>query len=145
MQFSRRLGEQFILSTRLLAQYSSDPLLSIEKFSLGGLGSVRGYRQNQVVRDNAYLASIEGRYRLKTETFLELIAFADWGSGENHNDAISQGKNSLSSIGLGVSFRGLKGLSADLYIAHGFKDISVTDRNLQDDGIHFQLRYEHVF
>lgn len=145
MQFSRRLGEQFILSTRLLAQYSSDPLLSIEKFSLGGLGSVRGYRQNKVVRDNAYLASIEGRYRLKTETFLELIAFADWGSGENHNDAISQGKNSLSSIGLGVSFRGLKGLSADLYIAHGFKDISVTDRNLQDDGIHFQLRYEHVF
>jgi hemolysin activation/secretion protein len=145
LQFSRRLGEQFILSTRLLAQYSSDPLLSIEKFSLGGLGSVRGYRQNQVVRDNAYLASIEGRYRLKTETFLELIAFADWGSGENHNDAISQGKNSLSSIGLGVSFRGLKGLSADLYIAHGFKDISVTDRNLQDDGIHFQLRYEHVF
>jgi hemolysin activation/secretion protein len=145
LQFSRRLGEQFILSTRLLAQYSSDPLLSIEKFSLGGLGSVRGYRQNKVVRDNAYLASIEGRYRLKTETFLELIAFADWGSGENHNDAISQGKNSLSSIGLGVSFRGLKGLSADLYIAHGFKDISVTDRNLQDDGIHFQLRYEHVF
>lgn len=145
MQFSRRLGEQFILSTRLLAQYSSDPLLSIEKFSLGGLGSVRGYRQNQVVRDNAYLASIEGRYRLKTETFLELIAFADWGSGENHNDAISQGKNSLSSVGLGISFRGLEGLSADLYIAHGFKDISVTDRNLQDDGIHFQLRYEHVF
>ena len=145
LQYSRRLGERFILSTRLLTQYSSDPLLSIEKFSLGGLGSVRGYRQNQVVRDNAYLASIEGRYRLKTEAFIELLAFADWGSGENHNDAVSQGKDSISSAGIGISFRGLRGLSADLYLAHGFKHISVTDRNLQDDGIHFQLRYEHVF
>ncbi|MFT7688079.1 MAG: hemolysin activation/secretion protein [Candidatus Azotimanducaceae bacterium] len=145
LQYSKSLGERFVLSTRLLAQYASNPLLSIEKFSLGGLGSVRGYRQNQIVRDNTYLASIEGRYRLKTDVFIELLVFADWGSGENHDDAISQGKDSISSVGVGVSFRGIKGLSADLYLAHGFKDISVRDRNLQDDGIHFQLRYEHVF
>lgn len=145
VQYSRQFGERFILSTRLLAQYASDSLLSIEKFSLGGIGSVRGYRQNQIVRDNAYLASIEGRYRLDTEYFLELVIFADWGSGENHDDAISQGKDSIYSVGVGISYKGFKGLSADIYIAHGFQDFKVTDRDLQDDGIHFQLRYEYVF
>ena len=78
-------------------------------------------------------------------SFIELILFADWGSGENHKDAISQGDDSIASAGIGISYRGMKGLSIDLYIAHGFQDIAVSNRDLQDDGVHFQVRYEYVF
>ncbi|SLM30670.1 putative Surface antigen (D15) [Desulfamplus magnetovallimortis] len=50
---------QFIFKTDL--QFSRDPLLPMEKFSVGGRNSVRGYRENQLVRDNAIVSSIELR------------------------------------------------------------------------------------
>ena len=50
------------LVLRADGQDASEPLLSLEKFSLGGTGSVRGYRRSRVVRDNGWSASIE--YRL---------------------------------------------------------------------------------
>ncbi len=56
IQYSQLLAERLHITARALAQYAADPLLSIEKYALGGIKTVRGYRQNQVVRDNAYLA-----------------------------------------------------------------------------------------
>jgi hemolysin activation/secretion protein len=32
---------------------------SIEQFSLGGIDTVRGYRQNQIVADNGVFGSVE--------------------------------------------------------------------------------------
>ena len=39
-------------------QLASDPLLSIEKFAIGGARTVRVYRENQLVRDNGVVASV---------------------------------------------------------------------------------------
>ena len=145
LQYSRQITDRFHITARVLSQYASDPLLSIEKFSLGGLNSVRGYRQNQIVRDKANLVSIEGRYRLKTNHHIEVIGFFDWGRGENHGDALIQGKKDISSVGLGINYISAWGLSLELYLAHAFKDVPVDKRDLQDDGVHFQVRYEYVF
>ena len=40
-------------------QISADPLLSIEQFAVGGIDTVRGYRENQIVRDTGFAASVE--------------------------------------------------------------------------------------
>jgi len=133
------------MTAKLLAQYSPTTLLSVEKFALGGLDSVRGYRQNQVVRDNAVLGTIEGRYQLESVAGLELVVFTDYGAGENANDALSQGRDSLSSIGTGISYQSLSGLSAELFFAHGFQDVEVSHYDLQDEGIHFRLSYNYAF
>ena len=145
IQYSRLLAERFHVTTRALVQYASDPLLSIEKYALGGMTTVRGYRQNQVVRDNAYLASVEAHYRPDWPVWIDLIAFLDWGSGENHHDAVTGGKTDLASIGVGAVLKGWHGFSAELYVAHGFDEFSATEYDLQDDGIHFRLGYHHDF
>ena len=42
-------------------QYSDAPLLSLEQVSIGGRYSVRGYRENTMLRDRAALSSLEMR------------------------------------------------------------------------------------
>ncbi|MBV1879902.1 MAG: BamA/TamA family outer membrane protein [Pseudomonadales bacterium] len=143
-QYSRQLSETNYLTARLVAQYASDALLSVEKFSLGGLNSVRGYRENQVVRDKAYFASVELRHHLPSVENLELIGFIDWGLGENHSKAVAQGKDSIHSAGFGISYQAM-GLQTALYYAHGFKNFDTQKRNLQDQGIHFEMAYHYVF
>tara|TARA_R110002073_G_scaffold98848_5_gene226453 strand:+ start:3312 stop:5171 length:1860 start_codon:yes stop_codon:yes gene_type:complete len=145
LQYSKLLAERFHITARVLAQHASDPLLSVEKYALGGINTVRGYRQNQVVRDNAYLASIEAHYRLDLPIWIDLIGFLDWGSGENHDNAATGGKSNLASIGLGVAVQAWQGFSLELYLAHGFDDFAATEYNLQDDGVHFRLGYQHEF
>ena len=45
-----------MLIVRQTLQLASEPLLNIEKFALGGINTVRGYRENQFVRDNGLAA-----------------------------------------------------------------------------------------
>jgi hemolysin activation/secretion protein len=145
IQYSKLLAERIHITARALAQHAADPLLSVEKYALGGVNTVRGYRQNQVVRDNAYLASLEAHYRPDWPIWVDLMVFLDWGSGENHSDAIAGGKTDLSSVGLGMIINGWHGFSLELYIARGFEDFTTTEYDLQDDGIHFKLGYHHEF
>lgn len=145
VQYSRRISDRTHFTLRALTQYASDPLLSVEKFALGGLGSVRGYRQNQVVRDNARLASAELHYKFELPIDLSLVTFAEWGEGENHDDASLTGSEDLASFGLGLILNDWHGLSAELYVAHGFDDFNTTEYDLQDDGIHFRLGYRYAF
>ncbi len=58
-QLAHRLWDsdnQVIL--RADAQLTRDPLLPIEKFAVGGANTVRGYRDNQLVRDNGLVLSV---------------------------------------------------------------------------------------
>jgi len=144
-QYARMFTDRFYVTLKLLGQYSPTSLLSVEKFALGGVGSVRGYRQNQVVRDNALLVSAEGNYRVESLPGLDLIAFYDWGSGENSTGSANLGRDTIYSLGAGVTYRIGNGFNAELYIAHGFKDFPVENWNLQDDGIHFRLSYDYRF
>ncbi|NET57981.1 MAG: ShlB/FhaC/HecB family hemolysin secretion/activation protein, partial [Symploca sp. SIO2E6] len=58
-QWVERLSPQATLITQLNAQLTPDSLLSLERFSMGGVDTVRGYRQNQLVADNGILGSVE--------------------------------------------------------------------------------------
>ncbi len=145
LQYSRQLTGNFHMTAKMLFQYTADPLLAIERVSIGGFDTVRGYRENQLVRDNAYLVSVEGRYRLPAVPQVQFVTFADWGSGENDDESVGDGSDDLSSVGVGIDVRALRGFSASLYFAHGFKDFTFPTSDLQDDGIHFMLNYEYRF
>ena len=145
VQYARMLTEKFYVTVKALGQYSDTTLLSVEKFALGGVGSVRGYRQNQIVRDNAVLFTLETNYSLDVLPGLEVLAFYDWGSGENASGSASLGRDTIYSLGAGMAYRNAYGFSAELFVAHGFTDFVVENRNLQDDGIHFRLSYDYRF
>ena len=143
-QWVRRFGERgHQLYFRASGQYANDPLLPIEQFSVGGLDSVRGFRTNQLVRDQGYTASLEYRLPLFSNPAgwrnLQLAAFADTGGAKN-----KEGQNPtptrLTGIGLGLVWSLGARYQAELYFADGRTDVpEQPGHSLQDDGVHFRF------
>lgn len=143
-QFVRSLDEKGRrLVLRVDGQWSNRSLLSVEKFVIGGAGSVRGYRENQLVRDRGLAASAEFRYPLVYDKLgrdrLVLAPFFDIGIGKNINSSQNTGGNTLSSLGLGLLYNDGGRLSGQIYYGYALKDVGNANRDLQDRGIHFAL------
>jgi len=143
-QYAHRFGQ---LPGQLLVrgniQLSNQELLPLERFAVGGPSTVRGYRENSYVRDNGFWSSIEYRYPIygdpddKKKNSLQLAPFFDFGNGWNKNDWDKD--TMLSSAGLGLLWKSQR-FSAELYLAHGFKNLTnPNEYNWQDDGISFKL------
>jgi hemolysin activation/secretion protein len=142
-QGAARLLRESMLVIRANAQLSDEPLLSPEQFSLGGLHSVRGYRENQLLRDNGIFASAELRIPLalrKDGTPIVTIApFIDWGTGWDVNK-IEDHNESIWSAGLGLIVQPSKLVRATVYWGHPFVRLNESsDRSLQDEGWHFTV------
>lgn len=123
-------------------QLASESLLPLERFALGGINTVRGYRQNELVRDEGYALSIEFRVPLwqqstKNGHDLRLIPFFDYGQAWNHH----QESKTLYSVGIGFKWN-WKQIGAEFYWAHALNNSDVVNQehDVQDDGIHFQLQ-----
>ena len=137
---------------RVSAQGSWHPLLAMEKLPIGGANSVRGYRENLLVRDNGVVASIEYQRRLfdpgsSVKAFdprrLRLAQFADY--GESCNDAWrfdrNSGREGLASVGAGLLWNPSESISATLYWGHALRDVGTGDDTLQDNGIHLGFNW----
>lgn len=146
-QYVRRLtddGAQMIL--RGAAQLSGDSLLPLERFSVGGLYTVRGYRENTLVGDQGYAATLEVRYPLwqgrgfaETEQLLQIAAFADVGSAWDH--ASFRKRQTIASVGLGLLWTITERLRAEFYYGHALEDIvEANEDDLQDRGFHFLVQ-----
>lgn len=98
-----------ILDTQLIAradlQLTPDPLLTLEQVSVGGRFTVRGYRETTLVRDNAFLASVEARVPLvrnaRFADYLELAPFYDYGRAWNSRGDTPDPVD-ISSAGMGL-------------------------------------------
>jgi hemolysin activation/secretion protein len=148
---------QFLFKTNF--QLADDELLPLEKLSLGGLMTVRGYRENLVTRDNGVTASVEWQIPIpkkfpiprlsknKEDGLLELTPFIDYGYSWNANDDTpTAGPKDLYSIGLGIHWYPTSYLRAELFLAHGLRDIEEPEEDdLQDQGVHFGLTLEIPF
>ncbi|HEY7090959.1 MAG TPA: BamA/TamA family outer membrane protein, partial [Tepidisphaeraceae bacterium] len=133
-----------LLVFRVAGQAANDSLPSLEQFAVGGMDTVRGYEENQLVRDNAFAASLEYRHSLWQRggmSILELAPFVDVGGGkDNHSFGTSEG-DILSSVGIGVLFHPNEHFSATIYYAYPFKDFGQTS-DLQDIAIHFDIIFQ---
>jgi hemolysin activation/secretion protein len=140
-QYLRKLGDSDIqLACRVSAQVASDSLLSMEQFAVGGVYTVRGYRENQVVRDNAVTSSIELHIPLiqkNGESILDLVPFVDAGYAVNHNG--SPESECISSVGMGVLFNPSTHVHIEVYWGYPFKTFDEGDDDLQDMGFHFDV------
>ena len=141
---AKRLLRESLLIIRANAQFSDEPLLSSEQFSLGGLNSVRGYRENQLLRDNGIFASVEMRFPLvlrKDGTpAVSLAPFVDWGTGWNVNKADDHNET-IVSAGLGLLLQPSKHIHATVYWGHPFVQLAGSggQNSLQDAGWHLTV------
>lgn len=148
-QAVRRFGfldTQAILRSDL--QIADDPLLTLEQIAIGGRFSVRGYRENTFVRDNAYLASLEVRVPLIRNTrwaeYVQLAPFADYGRAWNVRRPRGDPPD-IASVGIGlrwaatipgaISLRPL----LEVYWGHPLRELRTPEEDLQDKGVHFQF------
>jgi hemolysin activation/secretion protein len=148
-RFEKLRDTQFLFRSDL--QLANDPLLSLEQISIGGRYSVRGYRENLLVRDNGFIASLEARIPILRNRpwadYLQLAPFADFGWGWN-TDLPTPDPKSLSSVGLGlrwgVSLAGPLKLRPgfEFYWGKALRNIDYPEYDLQNDGIHFQFVIE---
>lgn len=148
-QYVRKLGEtdaQIIARGNL--QLSNDPLLSAEQFSIGGTNSVRGYRENQLVRDMGYFGSLELQVpvlrKRNDEKLVTLATFVDVGGGWNHEvagtlNATAKDHQTIASAGLGILVDPFDWLHAQLYWGYGFTDFDSSSEKLQDSGFHLLI------
>jgi hemolysin activation/secretion protein len=143
-QWAYRLG---LLDAQLLVrgdvQLSSDPLLSLEQFAIGGHASVRGYRENTLVRDNGAVGSIELRIPVWSQSdgrfAVELAPFVDVGYSWN-SDRPETGPQTLSSAGLGIRAALTERIFFEGYWGEALRDVDFPgEHDLQDSGFHLGL------
>ena len=100
-------GRDVVLATRVFFQLTPDKLLPIEQFTMGGLGSVLGYRANIGVADNGAVGIIELQLPLAKDDKwgeIKIIPFFNVGNIWN-NDRETTGSNTFASLGLGLRYR----------------------------------------
>jgi hemolysin activation/secretion protein len=145
-RFERLWGTELLLRCDL--QFATAPLMPLEQIGVGGLYTVRGYRENQIVRDQAAIGSLELRLPLfrsaEQAHLVQLAPFFDAGRGWSHGgrDVEIPAKTLLGGgVGIRYRFRGL--LTAELYWASSLSDVpEPPTTTLQDDGLHFRVRVD---
>lgn len=142
-QWARRLtARDALLILRLDGQLASDPLLGLEQFAVGGHGSVRGYRENTLVRDQGAVASAELRVPLMrrgSRPLLEAGPFVDGGWAGN-KDRPDNGPTTIAGAGLAARLHLGPAVRLDVAWAEALKDVGTpADPTLQDRGVYFNL------
>ncbi len=128
---------------RIDAQLASEPLLPAEQMALGGASSVRGYPENQLVRDSGVLLSAEvrvplwsysdGTPRLQVAPFLDLAQA--WNSGRETPDP-----RWIGGAGLALRWQVVRGVMAEAAWAGRLSRVErAEDHGLQDAGVHLRL------
>jgi hemolysin activation/secretion protein len=147
VQWLRQLSSSSNINLLLRSdlQVSNDDLVPLERFSLGGVESVRGYRQDALLGDSGFLFSGEVRipfYRWNQEqNAITAIPFVDFGTTWSNSDNINQEEDTVASLGVGVQLDLSNVLTARL--DYGIPLIEVEDSNdtLQENGVYLSLEY----
>lgn len=144
-----------LLDTQMIVradiQLANESLLPLEQIAVGGRYSVRGYRENQMVRDNGLIASLEFRFPVVRDKpwadFIHLTPFLDFGRAWN-KDISTPDPEDIGSAGLGLrwgcTIHSPLRLKPQFEIFWGvpFRNIDANGWDLQDDGIHMQFTLE---
>lgn len=144
-QYLRQIQDQGAqIVARLSVQHARDRLPALDQLAIGGAASVRGFRENQLLRDTGAILNLELDYPLVRQygsAFnLSLVPFYDYGRGKNRGAAA----DSLSSLGLATRIR-WQGVSVDLAVAKRLthpSSVTTAGGTLQDKGVHLRVAYQ---
>ncbi len=146
-QWVRLLAADTLLLVRTDVQLADRPLVPLEQFGLGGINSVRGYRQDALLTDNGAFTSVELRlpiYRRQRQRLLVQVApFVDLGTTWNNSSKVNNTSesNTLASLGLGLRCQLGDYFTARLDWGIPLIDIPSGDRTWQENGLYFSLIY----
>ncbi|MBW4671461.1 MAG: ShlB/FhaC/HecB family hemolysin secretion/activation protein [Cyanomargarita calcarea GSE-NOS-MK-12-04C] len=147
-QWVRLLAPDTLLLLRGDMQLADRPLVAIEQIGLGGLETVRGYRQDALLTDNAIFASAEIRVPIarnqRNNTLLQLTPFLDFGTAWNRSgrpDSVNRdlGSNTLVSLGLGLRFQLQDRLTVRFDWGIPLISISGEKNSWQENGLYFSI------
>ena len=147
-QYVRRVFGNWEVLARGSLQLSKDPLFPIEQFVLGGMSTVRGYREYLSATDNAAVGTVELRVpvgRLPIPLLgsgpdsgvVQLAPFYDLGAGWNTRRATPP-DSSLASVGVGLRWLVGFGSIAEVYYGHALHRVG-HGSSLEDQGVHFRI------
>ncbi len=144
-QWARLLAPDTILILRANTQLASKALLPLEQFGIGGLDSVRGYRQDLLLTDNGTFASAEVQipiFRLpQTDSMLQVAPFIDFGIAWNNSSKDNPDPNTLASLGFGLRWSQGDRFSARLDWGIPLISVQSQGRTWQEDGLYFSILY----
>lgn len=148
----RFLSNGAFVSLSGAVQLADDQLLPLEKIAIGGVYTVRGYRQNYLVRDEGFYTAIQLSYPLYggepgSVHGLFVVPFvnfgAAWDNGTAANNPLTKATY-LWSTGVGLDWH-YDTLSASLYWAQRLSSYNLlpkgTPYDLQDNGVTFQVNW----
>jgi hemolysin activation/secretion protein len=139
--YTHKLPLNLIFTARLSGQIADRPLVAGEQFSLGGIYSVRGYKQDAFLGDSGVLGSIGLSipvHKSKIGTFA-ITPFFDIGYGSNF---FAEQTALLAGAGLALEYQFSDRFAATLSWGYPlFKlDNSGYPSTLQDSGIYFSIK-----
>lgn len=147
-QYVRRIYKDWEAVVRGDLQLTDHPLFPIEQFALGGIDTVRGYREYLTVTDDVFFASGELRIPIATLRLprladtadagkLQIVPFYDYGRGWDVNRATPYPPD-ISGAGAGLRWDIGSGIVAEFYYARPLRDVRI-GTSLEDRGIYFRL------
>jgi hemolysin activation/secretion protein len=144
LQWVRRWPYDVETVFRFDIQLSSDPLLPLEQFAVGGHATVRGYRENQLVRDMGGATSLEARIPLLKaddgRPILQLAPFVDFGRSVVRRRGVTPHPRNLASVGVGLRWSITRRIHFQASWAEELRRVTEPDdRDLQDTGFQFRL------
>ncbi|HND00033.1 MAG TPA: ShlB/FhaC/HecB family hemolysin secretion/activation protein [Myxococcota bacterium] len=127
---------------RVTGQWTPDPLLALEQLSVGGYGSVRGYPENQLVRDRGAVSSLEFHlpiaYNRSGAPMVQLAPFFDYGAAWNLR--ASPSPTTLYSAGSGLLVNVTRHVAAQLYWGYRLRHVTLPDSlGAQGLGLSFRV------
>jgi hemolysin activation/secretion protein len=147
-EYVRRVFDDWEAVVRSDVQLSNHPLFPLEQFPLGGIDTVRGYREYVTDTDDVVFASGEMRIpigklkvpylsRGEDDGVVQFVPFYDYGRGWNVGRPTPYPPDVA---GTGAGFRWMPGggITAELYYAKPLRNVSL-GTSLEDRGIYFRL------
>ncbi|MEQ9372429.1 MAG: ShlB/FhaC/HecB family hemolysin secretion/activation protein [Coleofasciculus chthonoplastes F3-SA18-01] len=146
VQYLRLLAPDTILLFRSDIQLSNDALVPIEQFGLGGIDSVRGYRQDALLSDNGLFTSAEVRIPIaripEWNSILQVTPFVEIGTTWNSSGRANPDPNTLAAAGLGLLWRSGDKLTARFDWGIPLIDLPGSKDTWQENGLSFRLEYK---
>jgi hemolysin activation/secretion protein len=143
----RLAGRDWVVTLRAAGQYTDDRLQAFERLALGGSATVRGYRENTLLRDTGWYLGLETQTRLVEReglgARLDGLLFVDHGAARDAGRSPNASRRGeLASVGLGLQLTTRRGIDARLIYGYRLRAKDREGSTLQDHGLHFSLQWQ---
>ena len=139
--WARKLPLRLTLITRAGIQVADRSLISSEQFSLGGIDTVRGYRQDGILEDNGFFSSLELRIPVLKGKYGQLSFSPFFDVGIPWGNAIKSESPLVASSGVSVQYNFSDQISANFTWGIPLFDVNGARKSLQEQGLLFSLKW----